>query len=56
MKEHVAETYMLRGMCRVTRKDRIGNKHKRENLRVAPIGEKIQQYFLKWYVYTKDQK
>lgn len=39
---HVAETRMLRRLCGMTRMDKIRDEHKRRNLKVAPVTEKLQ--------------
>ena len=48
---------MLRGMCSVTRKDRIKNEYIREIVKVTEIGKKMQERRLHWYghVMRKDE-
>lgn len=40
---------ILRWMNRVMLKDRIGNAHIREILRVAPVDEKLRESRLRWF-------
>ncbi|XP_046971133.1 uncharacterized protein LOC124538205, partial [Vanessa cardui] len=46
---HVAEMRMLRGMCGVTRMDRVRNEYIRGSLKVTPIAEKLCGRRLSWY-------
>ena len=50
-KKVVAETKMLRWMCRVMRKDRIWNKLLRNTVKIAQISSKNQEKELNWYSY-----
>ena len=45
----VTEVRMLRGMCGVTRKDKIRNEHIRGTTRVAQASKKIAERILNWY-------
>ena len=46
---HVAEMRKLRGMCGVTRMDKVRNEYIRGSLKVAPVTEKLCGNRLSWY-------
>ena len=52
-KFEVAEMRMLRWMCRCTLMDRIPNSVYREQLGVAPIGDKFREGRLRWFGHVR---